>query len=149
MQRRNAIWGFASWLLVSYAIAGCSSNDAPARPAANNQNTSTNEKDRKPVNMLTAKNTVVTEVEVKQGEEVKAPRVIEVKSLKQTNGGKVEASVSQGKDGLSAKVILGEEYIGIIVSATMDAKPGVQDLTITTGNSTDTLRVTVKAAGAK
>ncbi len=79
-------------------------------------------------------------VEVEQGQEVTAPYFI----AKPVKG---DISITQGQDGLNARVESGETNYEFKVIAASDAKPGVQELTIKVGNDThDTLRVTVKPA---
>lgn len=85
-------------------------------------------------------------VEVEQGQEATAPYFLE----KRVASGKGDISITEGKDGLTAKVEPSERGFGFKVNAAKDAKPGFQELTIKVGNDTlDTLRVTVKAAAAK
>ena len=101
---------------------------------------------KEPVNTLVGSIMAHPRVEVEQGQEATVPYFIE----KTVTSGKGDISITEAKDGLTAKAEPGENGFGFKVSAAKDAKPGFQELTIKAGNDTlDTLRVTVKAAAAK
>ena len=100
---------------------------------------------KEPVNRLVG-SIMAHRVEVEQGQAATVPYFIE----KTVTSGKGDISITEGKDGLTAKVEPGEKGFGFRVSAAKDAKPGFQELTIKAGSDTlDTLRVTVRAAAAK
>ena len=102
---------------------------------------------QEPVNKLTISHSVTIEVEVKQGEEVDPRYYILNSDLPDLKAS--ELSLSEGKDGLNAKIAPNDKGIGFVVSATKDAKPGVQDITVKFRDAVAILRTTVKENPAK